>query len=126
MAKVLVLETEEGVNYFRVAECETLDDFYENLKCDIFDIANRNIGGKRFDIYVDDVGLFRENPKVSAVRINGNDIEPMLVGNLVIANHDAHGNTTSLSDDDISLIIDSLIGVMKYDNKIDFVLKCDY
>ena len=126
MARVLVFDTEGEVNHFKLAECNELSDFYENLHCDTFDIANRDVGGKRFDIFVDDIGLFRENPRVSAIRLVGDDIEPMLVGNLVFANHNAQGETTSLSDDDINLIIQSSVAVMRFDGKVEFVVVCDY
>ena len=34
---------------------------------------------------------------------------PMLVGNMLIANHDADGNTTSLTDDDLNIIAGELL-----------------
>ena len=86
---------------FKKIECGNLDDYYKYLECDCFDIANRKIGGKRFDVFVDDEGLLKENPIPTAINGSGN---VMLVGNLIFANHDYEGNTTSLSDDDIEII----------------------
>ena len=78
-----------------------LDDYYKHLGCDCFDIANRRLGDRRFDIFVDDEGLLKDNPTISAITA---DNEPMLVGNLIFANHDGQGNTISLSDNDIETI----------------------
>lgn len=77
--------------------------YHELIGCRCFDIASRQIGGKYFDIFCDDEGLLQDpQPPISAYDTERN--EPMLVGNLIIANHDMEGNTTSLSDDDIEHI----------------------
>lgn len=107
MARVFVLDVENGET--RIAECEELDDFYKELNAEPFDIVMRDIGGKIFDIFVDDMGLFRDDPIVSAVSKSSFNTE--LVGNLIFANHDKWGNTTDLSDEDISLIRDNLLWV---------------
>jgi hypothetical protein len=106
MATVLVLDV--NADKLRVAECIELEDFYRELDADMFDIAQRNIGGKAYDIFVDDIGLFRENPVVSAIT---KDLEPMLVGNLIFANHDVEGNTTSLTDEDMARILGNIVQV---------------
>lgn len=106
MAVVLVLDVKE--DKLRVAECKELEDFYRELDADMLDIARRNIGGKAYDIFVDDIGLFRENPVVSAIT---KDLEPMLVGNLIFANHDVEGNTTSLTDEDMARILGNIVQV---------------
>ena len=103
MAKVLVLDVENGET--RIVECEKLNDYYKELKCEIFDIATRRIGGKYFDIFCDDEGTFRENPIVSAVYP---DHSPALVGNLIFANHNSKGETTSLTSKDIGMIRNSM------------------
>lgn len=105
-ARVLVLDVLEKKFYYE-AEVEELDDFYKHLKCDCFDIATRRVGDKYFDMFVDDVGLFAENPVPSV--FNADTKEPMLVGNVIFANHDAEGNTTSLTDADICLIKEHLV-----------------
>jgi hypothetical protein len=85
-----------------------LDKFHELLNCRCFAIPKRRIGGKYFDIYCDDEGLIKdEQPPVSAYSISKR--EPMLVGNLIIANHDMAGDTIDLSDEDIKLIKENLI-----------------
>ena len=83
---------------FEEIEVTELEDYYKHLECDCFDIAHRKIGDKYYDIFCDDAGLFRDGFIFSAIFPTG---EGMLVGNLIFANHDDQGNTTSLSDDDI-------------------------
>ena len=107
MARVLVLDVNK--NEVREANCNELKDFYRELQAELFDITRRKIGGKMFDIFVDDIGLFREDPVVSA--FDKNTLEPMLVGNLIFANHDAAGNTTDLSMKDIVIICESIAKV---------------
>lgn len=98
-ARVLVLDVKKPD--VRQVVVEELADYYEQLACDTFDIARRQIGERYYDIFCDDIGLFREDAVVSAIDDHDN---PMLVGNLLIANHDADGNTTSLTDDDLNII----------------------
>ena len=112
-ARVLVLDVIGGKGFYE-AECECLNDYYEHLKCETFDIATRKIGNKYFDIFVDDVGLFAENPIPSVVDTS---LTPMLVGNCIFANHDLEGNTTSLSDDDIAVIKNEVVNIYIIDEK---------
>ncbi len=123
MARILVLDVEK--NEIRQADCNDLDDYYRELGSDIFDIARRKINGRMFDIFCDDIGLFRENPIVSAVSSKG---EPMLVGNLIFANHDAEGNTTSLSDEDILHILSNIGQAFRCgdDTGYSILMNCNY
>ena len=50
---------------------------------------------------VDDEGLLKDSPKISAVSETG---KPMLVGNLLLVSADGGENFASLTPDDISLI----------------------
>ena len=128
MARLLVLNVKNSErDHVYVAECKGIDDYYKHLECDCFDIANRKVGNKRFDIFCDDVGLYDENPIVSAI---SSSQEPMLVGNLIFANHDSEGNTVGLSDEDIDEIMSNLfmaVGI-RHDGNIDanVVVKADY
>lgn len=106
--RLLLLDVIGGTG-FREVTCGELQDYYDNLKCDCFDIAVRNIGGRYFDIFCDDVGLFVEHPIPSAV---DDEFNPVLVGNLIFAHHDREGNTTGLSDDDIEFIIEHSVKVV--------------
>lgn len=104
MAKLLLIDVEADIfDSVRVVECNSNDDYDKYLKCSCFDIGRRKVGDTYYDIFVDDTGLLKDNPVVSAVTSNG---EPMLVGNLIFANHDAEGETISLSLQDMDNIID--------------------
>lgn len=101
MARLLALDVIGGKGLYEV-ECNELNDYYEALKCDCFDVTSRLIGGRKYDIFCDDVGTLVKNPIPSAFN---RDRQPVLVGNLIFAKHDREGNTLSLSDDDIGHIL---------------------
>ena len=81
----------------------SLQAFYDTIHCfnDTIDIVMRKIGGKYFDVICDDDGLAKDPHHCSAVDKEG---EPMLVGSFLVANHDAAGDTRSLTDEDIAVI----------------------
>ncbi len=111
MARVLILDVLNGKGLYE-AECNELADYYKHLQCDCFDIAHYCVGDKCFDMFVDDIGLFAERRIVSVIDYAGN---PMLVNNVVFANHDNEGNTTSLTDEDITLIKRNVMHVVDFD-----------
>lgn len=121
MERVLVLDVEN--NAVREAEVsEDINTIYRELGCDMFDIANRKIGDRRFDIFCDDIGLFRDKPIVSA--INANDLSPMLVGNLLFANHDSEGRTVGLTDQDVAVIRDNMAMVVSSEREDPWMVVC--
>ena len=86
-----------------VVQADGLEDYYKLIDCRCIDIVSRRIGDKVYDIICDDEGLYSENPRVSAV---DSALEPMLVGNLLIAGlADEEGHLTSLARADIKHII---------------------
>ena len=90
-----------------VVEVNGLQDYYRLIGCDLIDIANREIRGERFDIICDDEGLLKAEPQVSAVNGRG---EAMLVDNLIICGEaDAEGKETSLTEEDIIHIRQSIL-----------------
>lgn len=89
-----------------IGDKDHLKQFYKLIDCECIDIATRRIGGKRFDVVVDDEGLFAERPICSAYDKKHN---PMLVGNLVILGEaDDEGNLTSLSVHDVMLVKEAI------------------
>ena len=108
MARVLVLDVEK--NEVREAQCHNIEDFYRELNAEPFDVVSRYIGGRQYDIFVDDNGLLRNTNKIVVSAVNG-EFAPMLVGNLVFTNHDASGNTVSLTDEDIEHIKGCIMNV---------------
>ena len=79
----------------------TLDALYDILNCDLIDITYLTLGKKEFCVIVDDEGLLKEAPKISAVSASG---RPMLVGNLLIVSADGGEEFASLLPEDIPLI----------------------
>lgn len=100
-----------------------IDRFHEKLECDCFDIAYRKIDGTYYDIFCDDEGLFKDDPTITAISSQG---EVMLVGNLIFANHNNEGETTSLSDDDITRIKSSRVMAMLSSGRMINPVLCDY
>jgi len=124
MARLLLLDiTAESIDdMIHAVTCNEIDDYYKYLKCDCFDIATRKIGSSYYDIFVDDNGLFVEHPVVSA--IDEKTHEPMLVGNLIFANHDSSGETTSLSADDVKNILENIGVAIFKDGHKQLVVRC--
>ena len=109
--KVLLLDTDSLQP--QVVETEGgLAEWYRLIKCDLIDIVSRKIGGRYFDIIVDDEGLYKGGAKVTALDTQQ---QPLLVGNLVICNHDGEGGETSLTDEDIELIKRQLVVLTEAD-----------
>lgn len=92
----------------------SLDGIYECLGCDIIDIARRSIGGQPYCFVVDDMGLLRDDPIVTAY---SRSREPMLVGNLLITN-EKHtpegGDLADLTDIDVKHIMKHVLTVQSY------------
>ena len=98
--KAYLIDTEaKEARVVEISDGDHLTEYYKLLKCYLIDIARRKVGGKYYDIIVDDEGLFAEKPTVSAIDSNG---DPALVGNLLFCNHDGQGGETSLTDQDIA------------------------
>ena len=79
----------------------TLDALYDILNCDLIDVTYLTLGKKEFCVIVDDEGLLKDAPKISAVNKSGN---PLLVGNLLIVSADRGEEFASLLPEDIPLI----------------------
>jgi hypothetical protein len=99
--KVLIFDEKKQELIEKDIENE-LDTFYEIIGCRCIDIPRRKVGGKYFDIIVDDEGLLKSNPICTGV--DAKSMDCMLFGTLIFTNTDDEGNTVSLSDEDISLI----------------------
>lgn len=90
-------------------------DFENTLDClhdvigGLIDITRRNIGeeGKEYLIVCDDEGLLKEC-KITAIR----DGKPALVGNLLIVNQGDVEDFSSLTEDDVTYIRNSVSVVL--------------
>ena len=80
----------------------SLESYYSTLCCDLIDIVDRRIAGKRYTIIFDDEALLRDDPLISAIGDLG---DPMLFGALLVVNSDRHtGTLLSLEPSDIDHI----------------------
>lgn len=61
------------------------------------------------DIYADDEGLLKADPKISVVVLGENGrIENVLVGNIIFVGHDGEGNSQSLTEEQLEFLYDHL------------------
>lgn len=104
MIRGFLLDVENGVAEERTVP-DKLDSYYKMLNCSCIDITIRKLGysGNRyFEFVVDDEGMFKTEPIISAVDNYGRG---MFVGNLFITGRtDEEGNLTSLTDKDVNYI----------------------
>ena len=85
-----------------VVNPDSLQDYYDLIGCGCIDIVTRKIGRKVYDIIVDDEGLLKNDPLISAIDDLG---RVMLVGSLIVCGvADEEGELTDLSAADIKYI----------------------
>ena len=91
----------------KIVEANGLDDYYELIGCRTIDIIHRRIGDVEVEIVLDDEGALVENPKVSAIGIDGT---PMLCGNLLVASGRVtdDGELTELTETEVEEIKDNV------------------
>lgn len=90
-------------NDVRLVEADGLDDFYKLLNCRCIDIIHRKIGDIECTLIIDDEGLLKDDPIVSAIDVNGS---PCLVGNILIASaKTVDGELTELTNEDVQDIM---------------------
>lgn len=109
-----------------IIDCKPeLDEYYRHLDCDCIDIVMRKIGGKWFDVMCDDEGLFKAEPKMSAINDLG---EPMLVGNLMFFHNDGEGNLVGLDDEDIEHLKKHIMRMYtrRYPAGYPMLVQCEY
>lgn len=83
----------------KVVEFEDkLENIYKMLNVEIIDVTERKIENHVYDVVCDDEGLFKEKRIASAYDSKG---EPVLVGSLLLVNHDDEGNFASLTDEQV-------------------------
>ena len=100
----------------QIVYIDTLDDIYKAINARCFDIATRQIGAefdRIYDIYCDDVGLFKQDYYLSAYGIH----DCMLVGDILIAKHDKYGEMVDLTKEDIGYIKNNICKWVNYDGR---------
>lgn len=88
-----------------VVEVESHEDILKHLEVSIFSVTYRQIGQSAdhvYCIYIDDLGLYREEQYVSAWGVTDGST---LVGNLLITKPGEDGEDESLTQSDIDYIL---------------------
>ena len=100
--KMLLLDVEN--KEVKMVEANTLDDYRKFIGCRYIDIVRRWIGDVVVEIVIDDEGAIIDNPKVSAIGVDGT---PMLYGNLLVASGRVtdDGELTELDEDEVEAIL---------------------
>ena len=123
--KMLMIDVEN--KDVRLVEANTLTDYYNLIGCRTIDIISRSIGDVRVEIVLDDEGAWVENPKVSAISVDGT---PMLFGNLLIASGRVtdDGELTELTKDEIDEIMQNVatITTSVYTDPYPALVELDY
>lgn len=103
--KMLLLDVEN--REVKVVEANGLDDYYKFIGCDYVDIIRRWIGDVIVEIVIDDEGALVNEPKVSAIGVDGT---PMLYGNLLIASGRVtyDGELTELTGAELDELMDNI------------------
>lgn len=103
--KFLFLDVEN--REVKTVEANDLEDYYRLIGCRTIDIVSRTIGDVKVEIILDDEGALVNNPKVSAIDIDGT---PMLFGNLLVASGRVteDGELTELTQEEIDEIMDNI------------------
>lgn len=74
-----------------------LKDLYHILSCDTVEHTYRNVSGRTFEIWCDEEGLCKRNPRISAI---DDELNAALVGSLVLF----RGDGSDVTDEDISFL----------------------
>lgn len=123
--KMLMIDVEN--KDVRLVEANTLDDYYRLIGCRTIDIISRSIGDIRVEIVLDDECALVENPKVSAISVDGT---PMLFGNLLIASGKVteDGELTELTAEEIDEIMQNVatITTSVYTDPYPALVELDY
>lgn len=101
----------------------SLRAYYELLDCDTIDVARRFIGGRPYEIVIDDEGALKQDHVVSAINSEG---EPMLVGKLFVCKLDGEEELGSLDDDEIEAVLKHITLYRRGANFLGIALMCEY
>ena len=103
--KMLLLDVEN--KEVKVVEANTLEDYRKFIGCRYIDIVRRWIGDVVVEIVIDDEGATIDNPKVSAIGVDGT---PMLYGNLLIASGRVtdDGELTEINGAELDELMDNI------------------
>ena len=94
-----------------IEDRNNLDELYRLINCDTIDVTYRQFDEKIFAVVCDDNGKLKSNSITSAITMRTNQpIRTDLVGNLIVTGYpNDEGDFTSLSDEDIKIILRQVI-----------------
>lgn len=119
----IFLDIEQNKNPKTININDDLDTYYKLINCSTIDIVQRKINGHTVNIVCDDEGLFKSEPKISA--INKKTFEPELVGNLIITGlADEDGNLQGIEKETQKDILENIKPLI-IQNKISRILLID-
>ena len=98
--RCVLIDPERGAEAVEIER--SLGAYCKAIGCDLIDITCRRIGNTEYDIIVDDEGLLKGTPMVSAAYRSG---EFALVGRLIVCMHDDGGNEVSLTEEQIDEVL---------------------
>lgn len=107
-----------------IGDDDHLGQFYKLIGCGCIDICTRKIGGKYYNIVIDDEGLLVADPVFAAIdtRMRG-----MLAGNIIIFGIGDDQDLCSIEDTDPANIRDNMYEVFDFDTmKTHPVVVMDY
>ena len=95
----------------KMVEANDVEDYHRLIGWRTIDIVSRTIGDVKVEIVLDDEGALVNNPKVSAIDIDGT---PMLFGNLLVASGRVteDGELTELTQEEIDEIMDNVATII--------------
>lgn len=98
-----------------VVDYKSVEDYYKILNCNIFSTLSININGVNCLCYFDDIGKMRSDrkpiPSILMINYKTYELCDFVVGNVFICKFDGIDDDTSLSDDEISKILDNVTNI---------------
>lgn len=95
-----------------IKDKDHLGQFYRLIGCRCIDIAVRKVGGKPYNIVLDDEGLLVADPVFSAI---DEAMHAMLAGNLILLGIGEGYDLTDLTDEDVDGIRENMYEVFDFD-----------
>ena len=121
--KTVVLSPRDGIAFKSVVD--TLDTWYKELGCELIEIHNVDIGGRRFEVICDEEArLKNERLWISGIPL-GFPKAPCIVGTIAITGAaDDEGDLTTLTEDDYELILRNVstsLGIVENNKRVPIV-----
>lgn len=94
---------------------DTLQEYYDMLECGCIEVIERSIGNRPFSFVCDEEGLLKSDPIPCCVNAFDREI---IYGNVLVTGlPDEEGNLTSLTDEDVPLILNNTLRVFTTSGK---------